>query len=308
MSNKTEILNKYLSKPRLRPYFRACGNNLDKGLELYQLNMRLGASFLPLLSLLEVSLRNAIDKHLCSFFGKEEWWDEFAEFIKNKSEEKIDSLEKKYGIVCPNDYKNGEPLLKIANSLKNHRKSEEKRLKANIRNSVKIYLRKFKWFKGKNEFEQLTHITEECDKKLADTPISAKTASHSHLISSTTFGFWTTMFKKDIFVATNGSLLSIFPNKTITTNFKKVSNMLDEIRSFRNRVAHHDPLCFDKGDFSLKRAKIVNQHIKEILLMLDEDLESFSKETYMIHQNILDVNNFIDELPKIVGFEESFDS
>jgi hypothetical protein len=39
--------------------------------------------------------------------------------------------------------------------------------------------------------------------------------------------------------------LQIFPNKTHGLNQKDIYADLDKIRIFRNRIAHHEPLCFD---------------------------------------------------------------
>lgn len=298
--NKNEILEKYLSIPRLRPYFRACGRDVKKGLELYQLNMRLGASFLPLLSLLEVSLRNGIDNHFRAYFNKESWWEDLEILLRNESTKKISSLTSKFG-TPPKGYNDKEPLLKTAKSLKSQKNKLEREAKNEIRNGVKIYLRKFDWFKQKNEFEQLRQIETDFEEELKKRKIEI---THSQLIASTTFGFWTSMLKKEIYKATNGTLLKVFPNRDSQTNFREISFMLDEVRKFRNRVAHNEPLCFSHGKFNLRNAKEVYGYIGKLLYMLNESLDEFSKETYLIHENIVNVEMFFQSLPKIIGFEE----
>jgi len=44
------------------------------------------------------------------------------------------------------------------------------------------------------------------------------------------------------------TLLQILPNKTHGLNRKDIYSDLDKIRTFRNRIAHHEPLCFDSSD------------------------------------------------------------
>ncbi len=43
------------------------------------------------------------------------------------------------------------------------------------------------------------------------------------------------------------TLLQIFPNRPKGTTQKMVYNDITAIREFRNRIAHHEPICFDKN-------------------------------------------------------------
>lgn len=62
-----------LSSERLHPYMQAAGFDVKRALELYSWNLELSAAFLPLLSCVEVGLRNRIIPCLTDKFG-EEWW------------------------------------------------------------------------------------------------------------------------------------------------------------------------------------------------------------------------------------------
>ena len=59
-----EDIRGYISNPRLSPYLDYCESNKMKALILYQMNLRLSAAFLPIISMLEVALRNAIDSRM----------------------------------------------------------------------------------------------------------------------------------------------------------------------------------------------------------------------------------------------------
>lgn len=53
-----------LSPPRLAPYLRASGGNLRAALKLYQWNVEMSSAVYMMLHLVEVFLRNSIDKQL----------------------------------------------------------------------------------------------------------------------------------------------------------------------------------------------------------------------------------------------------
>ena len=65
------------------------------------------------------------------------------------------------------------------------------------------------------------------------------------VVSSVSFGFWTYMFTKVPFRLGNQSLLQIFPNRQIGLGQKAIFKELQQIKQFRNRIAHHEPICFD---------------------------------------------------------------
>ncbi len=65
-------ITKYISTPRLHKYETVCTSN-RRALKLYQSNLRLSQAFYPLLSLLEVVLRNAIDHELTIHFNDNNW-------------------------------------------------------------------------------------------------------------------------------------------------------------------------------------------------------------------------------------------
>jgi hypothetical protein len=73
--------------------------------------------------------------------------------------------------------------------------------------------------------------------------------SHTKLLAEMDFGFWRYLFAQPQFYAGGQSLLRIFPSKPTTTttlqyNHTLVFNQLGKINSLRNRIAHHEPICF----------------------------------------------------------------
>lgn len=73
--------------------------------------------------------------------------------------------------------------------------------------------------------------------------------SHSKLLAEMEFGIWKYMFSPLQYQQTGRDLLRIFPFKPRSSaqqqyNQRYVFNELDKINSLRNRIAHHEPICF----------------------------------------------------------------
>ena len=75
------------------------------------------------------------------------------------------------------------------------------------------------------------------------------TYSHFKLVAELGFGFWRFMFAKNQFNATNRIVLQIFGSKPTSTSLLQYNNtyifkQLAAINEIRNRIAHHEPICF----------------------------------------------------------------
>lgn len=73
--------------------------------------------------------------------------------------------------------------------------------------------------------------------------------SHSKLLEEMEFGIWKYMFSPIQYRVTGRNLLDIFPNKPRSTreqqyNHTYIFNELDKVNSLRNRIAHHEAICF----------------------------------------------------------------
>ena len=72
--------------------------------------------------------------------------------------------------------------------------------------------------------------------------------THDRLFSELSFGFWTTLFDRSTFRAGGQKIHTIFTSRPNGTHQKRINQDLDKIRQFRNRIAHHQPLCFNASD------------------------------------------------------------
>ena len=88
--------------------------------------------------------------------------------------------------------------------------------------------------------------------------------SHSKLVAELGFGFWRYMFANQQFGAAGRTLLQILPLKPRSTpaiqyNHTFVFNQLAAINNIRNRIAHHEPICFMPGQ-PIKDTDYVRSH------------------------------------------------
>lgn len=91
--------------------------------------------------------------------------------------------------------------------------------------------------------------------------------SHSKLIAEMEFGVWKYMYSPLQYRLTGQCLLSVFPSKprssaTVQYNNSYIYNELDKINSLRNRIAHHEPVCFRSGTSIVDTSYILNEYQK----------------------------------------------
>ncbi len=75
--------------------------------------------------------------------------------------------------------------------------------------------------------------------------------THAKLLAEMDFGFWRYLFAQPQFYSGGQTLLKIFPAKpnsspAIQYNHTFVFNHLGLINDLRNRIAHHEPICFTR--------------------------------------------------------------
>jgi hypothetical protein len=86
-----KAIERIISSERLEPCLRHHNNDFDKAVEHYKANIEISEAFYPMLSILEVGLRNNMDYQLTRKFNDENWF-ENNDFIKIASSYQIDSI------------------------------------------------------------------------------------------------------------------------------------------------------------------------------------------------------------------------
>ncbi len=105
---------------------------------------------------------------------------------------------------------------------------------------------------GKFYLDHRVDKTKRIIKKAYEGLIRSRTYSHNKLLSEMEFGIWKYMFSNVQYSLTGQNLLSVFTNKPRSTRIQQYDNTyifqeLDYINNLRNRIAHHEPICFGNG-------------------------------------------------------------
>lgn len=108
--------------------------------------------------------------------------------------------------------------------------------------------------------------------------------THDRLVARLNLGFWTYMFSPIQFRVGGQGLHKIYISRPKGTSQSQIFNELDQVRSLRNRIAHHEPLCFDKAHqidtdhtktiygYIIKHIEWLGYKSAELLLGLDETI------------------------------------
>lgn len=90
--------------------------------------------------------------------------------------------------------------------------------------------------------------------------------NNDKMVASFTFGFWTYLFTRRNYRVGGKTLLQIFPNKAHGLSQTDIYKELTDIREFRNRIAHHEPVCFSATcsidtSYARKHYKLIRDYI-----------------------------------------------
>lgn len=119
------------------------------------------------------------------------------------------------------------------------------------------------------------------------------------LVASLGFGFWRYLYSTNQYRAGGQTLLAVFSSRpssspTLQYNASYIFNELHKINNLRNRIAHHEPICFVPGQPVIDTTSI-RQHYNLILqlfqwMSIDEGALLYGLD------HILTVCNEIDQL------------
>jgi hypothetical protein len=177
---------------QLETYYKLFQGNKINAIAYYKHNTKISEAFYPMLSNLEVVLRNAIHQSFSLRFGTENW---------------------------------------------------------------------FKYL----EFQELSDQVKIAESKIIK---NRQQVSSDKIVAELTFGFWTSLFNKQYAKIYWRPLMFAF--KALEKEQKhraKISYKINQVRKFRNRIFHYEPICND-----LNALKTNYNNIVDILNWLDKDL------------------------------------
>ena len=89
--------------------------------------------------------------------------------------------------------------------------------------------------------------------------------THHKLVAEMDFGLWRYLFAQPHFYAWHQTLLRVFTAKPSSTpliqyNHTFLFNELAHVNDVRNRIAHHEPICFQVGSAAISSAYVRQQY------------------------------------------------
>jgi hypothetical protein len=109
------------------------------------------------------------------------------------------------------------------------------------------------------------------------------------IISDQTFGFWLAFFLPHHYSLINGQPIQIFVNKPTTENRASIYSKLDDIKNFRNRVNHCEPICFTGHNINCSDALDIRMKLYNLIEWIDPDMIPF-------FENIDNIQNKINQI------------
>ncbi|MBN9298932.1 MAG: hypothetical protein J0I41_18170 [Filimonas sp.] len=110
------------------------------------------------------------------------------------------------------------------------------------------------------------------------------------IISDQTLGFWLAFFLSHHYSLVGGQPIHIFAYKPTTENRASIYDKLDDIKNFRNRVNHCEPLCFNGHHIDCSLALDIRTKLYNLIKWIDPKMVPFfesidniqSKVTYIM--------------------------
>jgi hypothetical protein len=208
---------KIFSTQRMAKYFTRYPDNEQKAIDHYHANIELSECFYPTVSMLEVALRNSLNRELTDHFGTEDWY------------LRIEST----------------PGLR------------------NLKNEINTAKR---------------HIINRSESITA-----------SKVVAELTLGFWVRLLNAEYERILWKPLRKAFPYLEKNKRQRnKVSGPINKIRNFRNRIFHHEPICWN-----LNEIENVHQDIIHVMGWLNKDLPNIASKS---DRSTIVINNIREKL------------
>lgn len=97
------------------------------------------------------------------------------------------------------------------------------------------------------------------------------------VLSDQMFGFWLAFFIPHHYALVGGQPIYVFPNKPMGENRASIHQKLEDVKNFRNRMNHCEPLCFNGNAIDCTEALQIRDVLYDLVRWIDPDLESYFK-------------------------------
>ncbi len=110
------------------------------------------------------------------------------------------------------------------------------------------------------------------------------------IISDQTFGFWIALFLGHHYSLIGGQPIHIFVNKPAIEDRASLYSKLDDIRNFRNRVNHCEPLCFNGNNIDCTQTLEIRTKLYDLIRWIEPELVPFFESVDNVQNK---VNNIL---------------
>ncbi|OYX85041.1 MAG: hypothetical protein B7Y83_06175 [Flavobacteriales bacterium 32-34-25] len=110
------------------------------------------------------------------------------------------------------------------------------------------------------------------------------------IISDQNLGFWLALFLPHHYRLIAGQPIHIFPYKPSIEDRASIYSKLDDIRSFRNRVNHCEPICFQGHNIDCNEALEIQAKLYDLVRWINPDLIPFLTSIDNIKSKIIQIN------------------
>lgn len=119
--------------------------------------------------------------------------------------------------------------------------------------------------------------------------------SSGKVISEQTFSFWTDLFEIYHYRLLKGKPIQIFTELPCGYGRKQIKDHLDNIRRFRNRINHNEPICFKGNKADMAAMLTVYQSIIDILTWIEPALLQFSADLNNVLETVSAANAIVEK-------------
>lgn len=114
----------------------------------------------------------------------------------------------------------------------------------------------------------------------AETNLRKKSAkiTASKIIAAQNFSFWTDLFEVHHYRLLQGRPIQIFQKLPTGKGRLEVRNALTNIRLFRNRINHNEPICFNGNTVDFTYPETTHKDILEILSWIEPNLSTWVQD------------------------------
>lgn len=107
--------------------------------------------------------------------------------------------------------------------------------------------------------------------------------ANGKIVSELIFGFWTELFSPKFFPLVQGQPMRIFNSLPSNTSRSNISRRLKDIRDFRNRIYHNEPIIFSVDQngnsiFSLSKCQNIYSELKVFFQYFNIDFTTWTRK------------------------------